>query len=163
MRSFITFIYDTVLGFAVKVIGIVMVLSVTVQIACRYFPMTPLRWTEELARLTFIWFCFLGAAMTLSRFKHLSIDFFYLKMSSRARYFLDLLTWAVVVGFSGVIGVYGIQLTRIVAMQKSPMLQLPMSYFYAAAPAGAVLFAIYGAAAFVGCLKGDAASVLIVD
>lgn len=163
MRSFIVFIYDTCLGFAVKVVGSVMVLSVVIQIACRYFPMAPLRWTEEMARLTFIWFSFLGAAMTLSRFKHLAIDFFYLKMSPRIRRFLNLLTWLVVIGFSGVIGLYGMWLTRIVDMQRSPMLQLPMSYFYAAVPVGAALFALYGAAAFIACLRGEPEAVLIVD
>ncbi len=163
MRAFIHFIYDTCLGFVVKVLGIAMVLSVVVQIACRYLPMTPLRWTEELARLTFIWFCFLGSAMTLSRLKHLTIDFFYLKMSAGSKYLLNILTWVVVIFFSVIIGLYGARLTGIVAMQRSPMLELPMSYFYAAVPVAALLFAVYGLAALVGCLKGDPEYVLLAD
>ena len=163
METFIHFIYDTCLGFLAKVVGCVMVLSVVVQIACRYLPMTPFGWTEELARLTFIWFCFIGAAMTLSRMKHLTIDYFYLKMNEQSKFALNVLTWVVVTVFSSIAAYYGATLVTIVAMQKSPMLQLPMSYFYASVPFGCGLFAFYGFVSLVWCIMGKHATVVISD
>ncbi|MDR1933539.1 MAG: TRAP transporter small permease [Spirochaetales bacterium] len=155
MQKLVFFIYDTCLGFLAKIIGLVMLLSVVVQIACRYLPMAPLRWTEELARLSFIWYCFMGAATTLAKRKHLTIDYFYLKLNTRIRKVLDVLSWGVVIGFSSALTVYGVYMVKVVSIQRSPMLDLSMSLFYGAVPAGCFLFAFYGLVSLIACLRGD--------
>ncbi|MCL1817465.1 MAG: TRAP transporter small permease [Spirochaetaceae bacterium] len=163
MQKIVFFIFDTCLGFLAKVVGSLMLVSVVVQIACRYLPMAPLRWTEELARLTFIWYCFIGAATTLARRKHLTIDYIYLKLSPRARHTLDILTWLVVIGFSSALTVFGIHMTKVVAIQRSPMLDLSMSLFYGAVPFGCSLFAFYGLVSLAACLRGDNKLTSVVD
>ncbi len=163
MQKLIHFMYDTVLGFLVKLIGSIMVLSVIIQIACRYLPMTPLRWTEELARLTFIWFSFLGSAMTLSRLQHLSIDYFFLKLDERTQKLFNSFAWLVMAFFSTIIAFYGMRLTGIVAMQRSPMLQLPMSYFYAAVPVGGILLAFYALVSFAYSIFGSNKAVVVAE
>ena len=155
MRKIIFFVYDTCLGFLAKVVGTLMLISVVVQILCRYLPMTPLRWTEELARLTFIWFCFIGATTTLAKRKHLTIDFIYLKLSPHVRHILNIFTWFIVIGFSLPLTIFGIRMVGVVAIQRSPMLNLPMSVFYGAVPFGCGLFALYGILSLAACLMGD--------
>jgi TRAP-type C4-dicarboxylate transport system permease small subunit len=163
MQKIVFFIFDTCLGFLAKVTGILMLVSVVVQIACRYLPMAPLRWTEELARLTFIWYCFIGAATTLARRKHLTIDYIYQKLTRRAQHILDILTWIVVIGFSSALAVFGIYMVGVVAIQRSPMLDLPMSIFYGAVPFGCSLFAFYGLVSLIACLKGDNSVTAVTD
>ena len=163
MQKIVFFVFDTCLGFLAKVIGSVMLASVVVQIACRYLPMTPLRWTEELARLTFIWYCFIGATTTLAKRKHLTIDFIYLKLSKHAQHVMDILTWLVVIVFSLPLTVFGIHMAKVVAIQRSPMLNLSMSIFYGAVPFGCGLFAFYGLASLIFCLKGDNTKMVIPE
>lgn len=142
MEKLIHSVYDRILGIMVTIIGIVMVCAVLLQISARYLPVAGLIWTEELARLTFIWFFFLSAALTLSKKKHLGIDFFYLKATKKLQYYLDILAQVVIFMFGIIITYYGIHLVGIVSIQKSPVLQLSLSYFYAAVPAAGVLFAL---------------------
>lgn len=163
MQKFIFFLYDGCLGFAVKVLGIVMLTSVVIQIATRYIPMVTIGWTEELARLTFIWFCFISAAMTLSRRGHLTIDYLYVKMGKRSRHLLDVFAWVVVTVFSSSIAVYGARLVRMMSLQRSPMLQLPLSYFYAAVPVGSALCALYALISLGFCLLRDDQMIALKD
>jgi len=135
-------IFDTLLGFLAKVFGIVMVLSVVVQIACRYLPMAPLRWTEEMARLTFAWFSFIAAVMTYAQNKHLSMDFLYRTMNDKTKHVLDIVAHAAVLVFSLVVTYYGIKLLGIVKIQRSPMLRISMAYFYASVPFSGVLLCV---------------------
>lgn len=133
-------IFDTLLGFLAKVFGLVMVISVVIQIACRYLPMAPLRWTEEMARLTFAWFSFIAAVMTYAQNKHLSMDFFYRTMNEKVKRVLDIVAHVVVLVFAVVVTYYGIKLLGIVKIQRSPMLRISMAYFYASVPfSGALL------------------------
>jgi TRAP-type C4-dicarboxylate transport system permease small subunit len=163
MQKLVFFIYDTCLGFFAKIIGLVMLLSVVVQIACRYLPMAPLRWTEELARLSFIWYCFIGAAATLAKRKHLTIDYFYLKLNKRMQKIFNTLSWIVVIGFSSALTVYGLHMVKVVSIQRSPMLDLSMSLFYAAVPAGCFLFAFYGLVSLIGCVRGDNMAMAVTE
>lgn len=154
MDNFIHIVYDKILGILVSFIGTVMVCAVLIQVAARYLPVVGFNWTEELARLTFVWFCFLATAYTLSKKMHLGIDYFYLKMSKKVQHFLDILAFAVVFAFGTILTYYGIFLLGIVSIQKSPVLQLSLSYFYAAVPVAGILFVVFSGLSIVKlCLK----------
>ena len=53
-----------------------MTVSVFVQISNRYFFGNPLSWTEEVARLTFIWIIPLGAYLALRANTHIAVETF---------------------------------------------------------------------------------------
>ena len=154
MKKKIAYIYNHYIGVLVKAVGIVMVLSVLLQILARYLPGSGFRWTEELSRLLFLWFCFLSAAIALTRDGHLGIDYFYGKLSPKKQYVLDYVSVFSILGFSLLIAYYGFQLVQIVSMQRSPILRLPMSFFYAPVPVGAFLFIVYELAALADMIKG---------
>jgi TRAP-type C4-dicarboxylate transport system permease small subunit len=108
-------------------------------IVSRYIPMMTFTWTEELARLTFVWFCFIGVAMALYKKGHMGINYFYLKMSKKAQKFLDYFSVILVLVFSLIVTYNGIMLVIIAGGQVSPIINLSLRWFYAAVP---VSFAI---------------------
>ncbi len=144
MKRFVDVLFNTVIAGFVKVLGVVMVLSILVQIVMRYLPTNPFMWTEELARLTFVWFCFMSATIALPKGMHLSIDYFFNRMSGRVKFLLNFSTWMLIMIFSVIITYYGFKLVGITYIQKSPHMSLPLSYFYASVPAAGGLFLIYG-------------------
>lgn len=134
--------FDVIIAFFVKFIGIVMILSVLLQIASRYLPFS-LMWTDELGRLSFMWFCLLSTGIAFEKGNHLCIDYFYIKFGKKVRNVLDYLVLLIVLVFSVIISVNGYLLLEIVSVQKSPVMHLPMSYFYAAIPVGFTLIIIF--------------------
>ena len=138
------------LSFFIKILGIVMVLSVVLQITGRYVPMISFMWTEELARLTFIWFCFLGIAITYHYKGHMSINYFCAKLNTNLQRFFGYLCNILILVFSSIITYYGIRLSIMARVQTSPMLQLSFSWFYAAVPAGFMLIAIFSNLEIIG-------------
>jgi len=134
-------LFEVILGFLAKVFGGIMAVAVVVQILCRYLPLN-FAWTEELARLMFMWFSFTGAALTFGKNKHLSIDLLYLKFSPAVQRVLNIFGQLVIFAFSAIICYYGFHLLKIVSMQTSPMLRISMKYFYAAVPYGGLLFCL---------------------
>lgn len=154
MKRFIDVLFNTVVTGFVKILGIVMVLSILVQILMRYLPSNPFMWTEELARLTFVWFCFMSATIVLTKGMHLGIDYFYNKVSVRAKTLLTLFTWTLIMIFSGIITYYGSKLVGMTHIQQSPFLSLPLSYFYASVPVAGGLFLIYGTTVIIEMAAG---------
>ena len=73
MEKFIHILFDVIIGFIVKIIGFVMIGAVLLQIAFRYLPISGMC-TDELGRLSFIWFGMLAMAITFIKGMHLSID-----------------------------------------------------------------------------------------
>ena len=71
MEKLIDFLFDTVLAAVLKIVGIILTLTILLQIFSRFIMIHPFSWTEELSRFAFIWFCFLGAAYTLRLKLHL--------------------------------------------------------------------------------------------
>lgn len=71
MRKKVDKFYTLVIGKIVMAVGAVMVLAIAVQIATRYIPGFSITWTDELARLMFVWYGFLGAALAVPKGVHL--------------------------------------------------------------------------------------------
>ena len=60
-------------GFGVLFL-LIMFASVLIQIFCRYVLRTPLTWTEEAARYSFIWTVLLGAAFAVRKKEHVVME-----------------------------------------------------------------------------------------
>ena len=148
MEKLIDIVFNVISAFIVKVVGLVMIISVLLQIASRYLPFT-LLWTDEVARLTFIWFCMLATAIAYEKSNHLCLDYFVLKLSKRVQNILEYAAQIIVFVFSVVITVKGIELIGVVAVQRSPVLNLSMSVFYSAIPFGFGLIAIFDLLSFI--------------
>jgi len=143
MDKLIDFLFDTVLTLLLKIVGFVLIGSVLIQIISRAGMTAPFSWTEELARFSFLWFCFLGSSYALRKKLHLGIDYFYLKFNFRIRFWIDFGINSLVLFFGILLFVYGIKMMGITSIQKSPILRLNMAFMYAVLPATGFLFSIF--------------------
>ena len=150
MKEKIKNIIVGLLCFLLKLLGIALILTVGAQIASRYIPNVKLVWTEELSRLIFVWYALLSIAVAYIEDKHLSLDILYEKLGPKAQRFLDGLEVVLTLVVSLVITVKGFGLLGTVKIQTSPILQVPMSVFYAAIPVGFVFVSVF---ALLNCIE----------
>jgi TRAP-type C4-dicarboxylate transport system permease small subunit len=144
MEKFINILYDVIISNMIKIIGVIMALTILLQIFSRAFMKVPFSWTEELARITFMWFCFLGSGIAMKNKAHLGIDFFVNKLGKKARFVNEVIIYVLVGLFGFILSYYGMQITKIMHKQVSSVMRIPMSYFYAVIPLTGFLFLILG-------------------
>lgn len=142
MEKFIRILYDFIIEYIVRIIGVVLVATVLLQIFTRVFIRVPFSWTDELARFAFIWYCFLGSVLTMHKKMHLGIDYFESKMKPKTQYRNRLFIYAMQMVFSVSLAYYGFKLLGIVGTQKSPIMRVEMKYIYLVLPLSGVLYLI---------------------
>ena len=129
---------DFVVAFLLTIAASSMIISMFLQVVFRFVFNSPLYWTEELSRYSFIYIVFIGAAWAGKQGMHLGVDYFTSKLPEQA-VIIDLL----VLVFSAVIVIVGAQVIPINFKQFSPALNVPMGAVYAAIPMGFLLLFIY--------------------
>lgn len=122
---------------------LLMIFCCVLQVVTRFVFNDSLTWTEELARFSFIWVSFLGAALCVEQDSHARISILSDALPKVLQSALYYAGHVIVIICSGVMIWQGVKLLDTVSVQTSPMLGIPMSVFYGAAPVGAVLMAIY--------------------
>lgn len=142
MKKFIHIVYDLIVEYFVRFIGMLLIATVLMQIFTRIFFKLPFSWTDELARFTFIWYCFLGSVLTMHKKMHLGIDYFESKMKPRNQFVNRIFVYSVQIFFAIMVAYYGYKLLGIVGRQKSPILRLRMVYVYMVLPISGVLYLI---------------------
>jgi len=104
----------------------------------RYLPgVRPSAWTEELAINLLVWLTMLGAALGFRTHAHLGVDYFVKKLDPSASKVARILASLAVFGFAAFGLVYGgwLLVTETLATaQTTPVLDLPVGWFYAAVP-----------------------------
>ena len=142
MDKFIDILYEKVVGNLIKVIGIIMTITILVQIFSRAFMKAPFSWTEELSRISFMWFCFLGSGLAMKKKAHLGIDYFVNKFSEKFNNFNNI-TINILIGLFGFfMSFHGFKITSVMHKQVSSVMRIPMSFFYAVIPITGILFLI---------------------
>ena len=120
-----------------------MVTAVFGQVVFRYVLHAPLSWSEELARYTFMWTTFLGASVALRQNSLPNITMGLKLFPAKVRPYLYLVTHALTLLFCYYFIVYGIDLVVQVFPDKSPGLDLTMSWTYAALPVGGLFMIVH--------------------
>jgi TRAP-type C4-dicarboxylate transport system permease small subunit len=100
-------------------------------------------WYDEVARAAFMWLVFLGAAVAVRRGAHFGLHVFVEMLPPQLRRFVLVLTPITVIAFSTAIAWLGWMLMRHGASQTTAVMGMPVSWIYAAMPAGGALMAIY--------------------
>jgi len=121
---------------------IVMTLSVFLQVFTRYVFQFSFSWPEELARFCFIWTSLCGAYIALERKKLHDIDIVFNHFPDSAKPFITIFSHILVCIILIVLVGYGIQLTSLVHPQRSPAMEIRMSYVYFAVPFASCLMLI---------------------
>jgi TRAP-type C4-dicarboxylate transport system permease small subunit len=100
-------------------------------------------WYDEVARASFMWLVFLGAAGAVRRSAHFGLHVFVDMMPPQLKRAALLLTPLTVIVFSAALVVLGWELMQHGATQTTAVMAMPVSWIYASMPAGGALMALY--------------------
>ena len=114
------------------------------EVILRYVLDSPQSWSEAVSRHLFVWSLFLGAAITMRNYGHISLDFLTRKFSERLQRASKILAHLIILFISiKLLTIDGIFLAANAWSQESPALGLPVTFIYAALPAGGILMALF--------------------
>lgn len=117
----------------------------------RYVLRTPVVWSEDITSLTFAWFIFIGMAAVHNRRGHVSIDIVTSALPPRVQAFLDKLGDLIVAAFCAYTAYLCTQQTIVAhGMSRTPVLDIPLSYFFVSLALGFGLMAIRSVGYFLG-------------
>ena len=149
---------DRVLAGVLILLTVVMVLTVTWQVATRFILNEPSSYTEELATYLLLWISLLGAAYALRQRAHLGIDVVTSRLSPEAQVRARVVGYVVIALFALVAFVIGGGILVSVTFelgQRSAAFQVPVGYVYTVLPLSGVLMIIYSVVGAVETLRGD--------
>ena len=142
-NRFAKLVFETIVDFFVKVLGICMVITILFQIFSRYvMPQIAVPWTDEISRFAFLWFSFLGSAYAMYKDVHFNVDFVAKKFHQTGRRILAIISRILTVLFALFLMYFGVQLVTTIGAMKSPYLHWPMKYFYSIMPITGALYFI---------------------
>ncbi len=118
------------------------VVLTVVQVIFRYVLGASLAWSEELARLAFVWSIYLGIAVVAGRGRHMRIDLLVDRVSPRTKQGLEFLTTTIVAAASIAMVVHGGDFAMRVT-GATGALEIPSTWLYLAVPVGAALTLAY--------------------
>lgn len=120
-----------------------LVLLVTMQVFMRYIMHSPLVWSEEMARMTFIWFAFVGGGLGFRYHLDLRVVFFTDLLPLRPRLYLRLAVHLVEVAFMGLLLYNGWILCLLFFPTPTPALYWSLDTFYGGVVGGGVVIFFY--------------------
>jgi TRAP-type transport system small permease protein len=113
--------------------------TMLLQVAFRYVLNSPLVWTEELARILYIWACYLGAPVATRRGNHVTITFVLERLPRAAGRVVGIGIQAISLVFFLVLAILGTSLVARSHTIDAITLPIPWSVIYLATPLSAVL------------------------
>lgn len=130
-------------------IGIGFIVVVFLGVLTRYVFHAPIVSSIELARISFVWAAFLGAAICFKSEKHTRFAFLLDAVSARARAVLRVAIALLCLGFFAFLAVQGVQMVRLVEATYFPALGWSQLWLYLPLPLSAGCMFLH-ALAFLG-------------
>jgi TRAP-type C4-dicarboxylate transport system permease small subunit len=147
-------VLDRTLKYALTLLSVVLTVSVFLQVLIRFVFKYPLPWTEEIARIAFVYCIFVGATIAVRENSHLHVDFLLVilpKRVARAAVFLGMLLVGVFLVF---VTWQGVVLVLATGVQMSPVMQLPFKYLYLILPVSGAIMLLYLVANMLALIRG---------
>lgn len=136
-------IYHRVLSLLLVATVAVLIVPVSLQIFSRFTELIPSYiWTEELARLLFVWMIMLGAMIGIRESTHFDVDLLP-ALPPRANALFQIVTHLFVLIFALVFVWWGIKFVQFGWNQLSELAELPMPYIFLAWPLAGVTWILF--------------------
>ena len=129
-RNIISIIFKPIIA----ILFLSMILITFTQVIFRYILNSALPWAGEITIFFFIWIIFLGAAITLHKGLHIGVDIFTNFLNKRYKKLILIFTNILIVIFCGLIIVGSIPLIIDNFTQRSPALEIRLTFIYASIP-----------------------------
>ncbi len=121
-----------------------LIVPVTMQILSRYTGLVPRYiWTEEIARLCFVWIIMVGAMIAVRDWTHFEVDLLPQSSNPATALTMRLIPIAAV-GLAAITFIYfGWDFAKLGMRQRSEISGLPMLYIYGAWPLAGIIWMIF--------------------
>ena len=120
----------------------IMVSNVTLGVFFRYVLNNSLSWTEEVTRYLMIWFAYIGMALAFRDESHVNVNAIVDLFPLSIRHLIRAVSYTIVLIFLTTLFSQSLKVFRIVKIQTSPSVQIPMIFPYLSIAFGAILMAI---------------------
>ncbi len=140
-------VFETLLESCLAMLFVLIIICVALQVFYRYVLSDPLAWTEELAKLAFIWMIFLGLFLAERDNLHIAVDFFVDRLRPVAQRRIRILVETFSIAVLLLICCHSFGFIGIQKAMRSVGLNISLMYFTLAVPIGCLLFALYKGAA----------------
>lgn len=134
---------DGLMKFGIIMTTSVMMIACALQVFSRYILPHPLSWTEEVARYSFIWWSFLGAAYVVRLNGHLGMDVLVNLLPRRLMLLTQRIVFLITLAFMVIVTVEGVKIVKIQAGQSAVMLPISMGWIYGVVPFTGLVMVIY--------------------
>jgi TRAP-type C4-dicarboxylate transport system permease small subunit len=142
MRKIFRFIAKNLEEIVLSLLFVNMCGFVLIQIVSRYVFRSPLLYTEEVSRYSYIWICFFGMAMATKLKNHIRIELVFIFIKGKAQAVINLVLNIISLGLYVVIFFIGLDYTITNAVQLSPAMEISKAFIYVSLPLGALFSVI---------------------
>ncbi len=153
MRRFLKW-SDTVLLMTANLFLLGFLVSVVLQVFCRYALGTSIPWSEEAGVYLFIWSSFMAAAVIVGMNDHFTIAFVVENLSSRGRWIADVAGTLLCLLFVWIMVWKGTVWSSRMMWTLSPVMQLPQGAVYAIIPLSGLYMGVHFAVRLTTLLHG---------
>ena len=112
-------------------------------------------WVEEIGEYALAWLTFIGAAIGIRRGTHFAVHILTDRLAPRLRRAIVAGHYLLLIGFGGLLAIYGWQVSELNSQSYSPALDLNLRWLYLSAVVGGVLIVIYSLASLAEALRGE--------
>lgn len=131
-----------------------MIIVVAIQIFFRFFTESAPHWTEEAARIFFIYSVAFGTGTAIRRGDFISLNLIQKYLSPRHDKLLQILTDIVVIVFSVIMTIYSLAFTGLGLDERSPALEIPMALVFFSMVIISLSIAIFSLEHLVRLIRG---------
>jgi TRAP-type C4-dicarboxylate transport system permease small subunit len=142
MRKIFRFIARNLEEIVLSLLFVNMCGFVMIQIVSRYVFRSPLLYTEEVSRYSYIWICFFGMAMATKLQNHIRIELVFIFIKGKAQAVINLVLNIISLGLYVVIFIIGLNYTMTNVIQLSPAMEISKAFVYVSLPLGALFSVI---------------------
>jgi len=125
---------ETVLKIVGTILFCIMIVAVSYEIVMRYVFNAPTFWSEALARYSMIWIVTLGLAVGIRQCQNIHVDFVARQVPPALKTIFAWMRFLAVLGFAGVLLVYGTQHSIANLGQTVTGLEVSAFYVYLCVP-----------------------------
>ena len=142
MKRIVSFL-DALMKSVIILTTIIMILSCTLQVLSRFVLPHPFSWTEEMARYSFIWWSFFGAAYVVRLNGHLGMDLLIKILPYKIRWVMQRFAFLISFAFCLLVTYQGIKIASIQAGQEGDLIPISMAWVYSVMPVTGGIMSIY--------------------
>jgi TRAP-type C4-dicarboxylate transport system permease small subunit len=117
----------------------VMCVFVLLQLISRFLLNSPLLFTEEISRFSYVWITFIGLSLATKTGDHIKVDFFVGLLPRVVRLVLEKIVNSICLLVLLYLCWLGIQFLAFSSMNESAALKIPLNFVYVSLPIGCLL------------------------